>query len=213
MARYKNGINGPVSGKVGTIVGASWRGIDYVRNVADTSKVKWSEAQLNQRAIFALVMNWIKPLLPVINMGYQSFKSRKTPLNAAVGYHIRHAVSGAAPDYEIDFEKAIFSVGDLLISWVRQLNTLDAAILHLCWDNSTESIYSSGSDCATFVVYNPLRQLFVSFVNEATRLEREVRLQLPLHFKDDRVHVYVFYTNSTGDRVSTSQYIGQVIIN
>jgi hypothetical protein len=212
MARYKNGINGSVSGKVGTVVGASWRGIDYVRSSGDTSKMKWSEAQVNQRILFALVMNWIRPMLSIINIGYQVFKKRKTPLNAAVGYHIKEAVTGDAPAYEIDFSKAIFSVGELLISLVREMVAMGDSVLHINWDNIAESIYSSGNDKATFIVYNPAKAQFVNFVNEVKRNEQEVMLQLPGKFASDRVHVYMLYTSEKGDQVSTSQYLGEITV-
>jgi hypothetical protein len=212
MARYKNGINGPFSGKVGTVVGASWRGIDYVRGVADTSKIKWSERQINQRVLFALVVNWLKPLWSVINLGYQVFQKRKTPLNAAIGYHMKNAVKGEAPNFEIEFSKAIFSIGELLTSLVTGLVALGDAILRINWDNIAESVYNSGSDRAIFVVYNPDKQQFVSFVCSALRADRQVLLQLPNGFAGDGVHCYMFYANEKGDKVSTSQYLGEVVV-
>ncbi|HMI04491.1 MAG TPA: DUF6266 family protein [Pedobacter sp.] len=212
MARYKNGINGAFRGKVGTVVGASWRGIDYVRGVADTSKVIWSEAQINQRVLFALVVNWLKPLWSVINLGYQVFKKRKTPLNAAIGYHMKEAVKGEAPDFEIEFSKAIFSVGELLLSLIKELVALGDAMLRISWDNIAESVYNSGSDRAIFILYNPDKQLFVSFVYCALRAHRQVLLQLPEGFAGDAVHCYMFFTNEKGDKVSTSQYLGEVVV-
>jgi hypothetical protein len=212
MARYKNGINGSFSGKVGTVVGASWRGIDYVRGVADTSKVKWSEAQMNQRILFALVVNWIRPLLSIINIGYQVFKKRKTPLNAAIGYHIKEAVKGEAPDFEIEFSKAIFSVGELLMSLITELVALGNALLSISWDSTAESVYSCGSDRAIFIVYSPDKQQFVSFVDSALRADQQVLLQLPDGFAGDGVHCYMFFTNEKGDMVSTSQYLGEMVV-
>jgi hypothetical protein len=190
----------------------SWRGIDYVRSVADTSKVKWSEAQINQRILFALVVNWIKPLWSVINLGYQRHKNRKTPLNAAVGYHMKEAVIGEAPDFEIDFSKAILSVGELLMSLVKELIALGDAMLCINWDNIAQSVYSCGSDRAIFIFYNPNKQQFVSFMYSALRADRQAVLQLPNGFAGDVVHCYMFFANEKGDRVSTSQYLGEMVV-
>lgn len=212
MARYKNGINGTFRGKVGTVVGASWRGIDYVRGVADTSRIKWSEAQINQRILFALVVNWIKPLWSVINLGYQVFKNRKTPLNAAIGYHMKEAVKGEAPDFEIEFSKAIFSVGELLLSLITEIAALGDGRLCIKWNNIAESVYNSGSDRAIFIVYNPDKQQFVSFVYSAMRADRQAVLQLPGGFAGDAVHCYLFFASEKGDKVSTSQYLGEVVV-
>jgi len=108
MARYQNGINGPFSGRVGKVVGANWRGIDYMRTVGSSPK-HWSFAQINQRLRFALAMNWLNPLLALINIGYQQIKIKKTPLNAAVSYHLKHAIRAEGPDYNM-YSNADYSV-------------------------------------------------------------------------------------------------------
>ncbi len=33
MAKFNDGINGPFKGKVGTVVGATWKGIHYMRSL------------------------------------------------------------------------------------------------------------------------------------------------------------------------------------
>lgn len=70
MARYKNGINGTVKGKVGSVVVATCRGVDYIRSLGESSSKPPTLAQLNQRLRFALVMGWLKPLLNQINVGF-----------------------------------------------------------------------------------------------------------------------------------------------
>lgn len=37
MATYKKGINGPVSGKIGNVVGATCRGVAYLRGVPEST--------------------------------------------------------------------------------------------------------------------------------------------------------------------------------
>ncbi|WP_285056674.1 DUF6266 family protein [Pedobacter ginsengisoli] len=160
----------------------------------------------------ALVVNWIKPLWSVINLGYQVFKNRKTPLNAAIGYHMKEAVKGEAPDFEIEFSKAIFSVGELLLSLITEMVALGDGMLCIKWNNIAESVYNSGSDRAIFIVYNPDKQQFVSFVYSALRADRQAVLQLPDGFAGDAVHCYLFFASEKGDKVSTSQYLGEVVV-
>lgn len=50
MARFLKGINGAYSGKVGSVIGSNWRGVDYVRSLSRISKKKISDAQLEQRS-------------------------------------------------------------------------------------------------------------------------------------------------------------------
>lgn len=121
MARYKNGINGTFSGKVGAVVGASWRGIDYMRSVQKAITKPASQTQLSQRLKFKLVTGWLTPLRDLVWIGYQFYMGSQTPVNGCVGYHLKEAIRGEAPDYRIDFPKAVFSRGELIISLIKEV--------------------------------------------------------------------------------------------
>jgi len=211
MAKYKNGINGPVSGKVGTVVGASWRGIDYVRNVSDTSKVKWSVAQVNQRVLFALVMNWIRPLLSIINVGYQLVKDGKTPMNAAMSYHLNEAVRGEASAYEIVLSKAVFSRGELIGAIIRKLHSMESDLCYISWDSAGASFFCNADDQVVFVLFDAMKSRFVSYVNAARRADGEVMLQLPAGFSSDELHCYMHLVRADGAMVSTTVYAGLIL--
>jgi len=209
MARYKNGINGPLKGKVGNTIAANWRGIDYLRSTWEVTKPA-SPAQLNQRQRFAVAMGWVKPLISLINIGFQSVKTAKTPLNAAVSYHIKQALTGDAPDFQIDFPKAIFSVGTLQPAVIREISRKSDASLYIRWEDQLETIFCAGTDRATFIAYNPERKKFLSFKDAAMRADGEVLLELPPYFAGEALHLYLFYVRSTGDEVSTTQYLGEM---
>ena len=52
MGKIKQGILGGFKGKVGTVIGASWNGIAYMRGLAQSVKNPKTAAQLQQRAYF-----------------------------------------------------------------------------------------------------------------------------------------------------------------
>ena len=52
MGKIKQGILGGFKGKVGTVIGASWNGISYMRGLAQSHKNPKTAAQLQQRAYF-----------------------------------------------------------------------------------------------------------------------------------------------------------------
>ena len=52
MGKIKQGILGGFKGKVGTVIGASWNGIAYMRGLAQSVKNPKTAAQLQQRAFF-----------------------------------------------------------------------------------------------------------------------------------------------------------------
>ena len=54
MGTIKKGVLGGFSGKVGTVVGASWKGIDYIRSLPASVKNPRTEGQVTQRTKFCL---------------------------------------------------------------------------------------------------------------------------------------------------------------
>jgi hypothetical protein len=207
MARYKNGINGAFSGKVGTVVGSSYRGIAYMRSLPETTKPP-TEKQLHQRLKFSVITAWLRPILALINIGFQILTGDKNAMNRAVSYHMKEALIDNGQDVEIDFKKAIFSRGELLVSWILEVLTLVSAVLNIKWDNGPESAF----DKASFIIYNPQKEKFVTFKDAAQRQDKETVLQLPKRFAGDTVHAWMQYTNEAGNMVSTSVYLGQIVV-
>ena len=62
MGKIKQGILGGFRGKVGTVIGASWNGIAYMRGLAQSHKNPQTEAQLKQRSFFKEVQDLVGQL-------------------------------------------------------------------------------------------------------------------------------------------------------
>ncbi|MBR6846816.1 MAG: hypothetical protein IKM74_01645 [Bacteroidales bacterium] len=62
MGKIKQGILGGFRGKVGTVIGASWNGISYMRGLAQSHKNPKTAAQLQQRAFFKEVQELVGQL-------------------------------------------------------------------------------------------------------------------------------------------------------
>lgn len=213
MGRYKNGINGPFNGKIGHAVGVNWRGLDVIRSLPTPSTRPPTEKQLIQRYIFALVCEWLKPLRELINIGYQLYAGVRTPMNGAVSFHLKSAITGTARDLTIDYAKAVFSIGALLVSFVKEVLMLMNGRMVINWQSTPESVFCKQDDQATVVVYNPEKQQFVTFQNVAERSGGTVELQLPAHFKTDVVHAWMHWVRADGKAVSTTVYLGVIIVH
>ena len=57
MGKIKQGILGGFRGKVGTVIGASWNGISYMRGLAQSHKNPKTAAQTTQRSFFKEVLD------------------------------------------------------------------------------------------------------------------------------------------------------------
>lgn len=84
MAKYSKGILGPVRGTVGTVVGSSWRAIDYVRSKATSYHDRKSPAQVAQRATFKRHAACARGLLTAARVGLHGMASRTTEYNILV---------------------------------------------------------------------------------------------------------------------------------
>ncbi|WP_316793334.1 DUF6266 family protein [Pedobacter frigoris] len=212
MARYKNGINGPLSGKVGHVVAVNWRGIDYLRSLPEQSEKAPSQAQLYHWKAFGMVSAWLKPLKALIWIGFQIYKAGKTPMNEAISFIFKNALIGEGAEKQIDFSKAIFSRGELFISMIKEILSLIDAILHIKWENAAESVFNQHTDLVTFIWYCPQNEKFVTFKDAAQRGDQEAILQLPAGFEGQELHGYMQCVNDAGNLVSTTLYLGVTIV-
>ena len=94
MGRYTKGILGPFNGKIGTVIGSTWKGIDYMRSLPKPSSKAPSQAQLEQRLKFAMGVGFLKPISSLINQGFKSVEQGNTGFNVAVAYTVKNAVTG-----------------------------------------------------------------------------------------------------------------------
>jgi len=213
MATYKDGINGPIKGKVGSVIASCWRGIYYLKSVAEKSSKPASPAQLRQREAFSMVSTWLKPLKTLIWTGFQAFNAGKTPMNEAISFVMKAAVSVEAEEVRINYSSVVFSRGDLLPSTVQEILDLGNDVLRIKWDNFRNSTFCKADDKATFVFYNPAKGEFATFEHIADRGDKMVDIQFPVNYTGDVLHAYMYFVNASGNLVSTTVYLGEYKIN
>src|SRR5690554_1129397 len=115
MARVIDGVNGSVSGKVGNVVYYNSNGGTYVRSLPTKGQRQQvpTPKQATQRARFAVVQNWLRPILPLIRVGFNEYAPRQTSHNSAMSYNLQHAVIENGDGFEVNPEVFAFSRGFL----------------------------------------------------------------------------------------------------
>ena len=71
MARLINSINGPIVGKIGPVVGASWKGEAYIRSVPHKRSKKRQPLEKINQSNFATVHYWLQPILAYLRAGFK----------------------------------------------------------------------------------------------------------------------------------------------
>ena len=197
------------------MVGAHWRGIDYMRSLPRVSKGRpVTEEQLMHRVRFAAAVTFAKPLSYVFNMGYGRLAKQKvTGYNLGVQQIYKEGIVGEHPDISVDPTLVRISAGDLVRPRNPVAEALPGQVLGVSWiDNTRERTKSDHSDLAIVVAYNPAKAEYQYDVGTAKRLDEELLLELPDYFAGDEVHVYLGMVSKTGGIACNSLYLGTVVV-
>jgi len=216
MGSIRRGIQGGFSGKVGNVVGAHWRGIDYMRSLPRVSKGRpVTEEQLMHRVRFAAAVAFAKPISYVFNVGYGKLAKQKlTGYNLGVRQIFKEAIVGEHPDVSVDPTLVRVSAGDLVRPRNPTAEALPGQLLRLAWvDHTRDGIKADHSDRAIAVVYNATKAEYVYDTATAKRLDEELLLELPDYFAGDEVHVYLGMVSKTGGIACNSLYLGTVTVS
>ncbi|PRP66283.1 DUF6266 family protein [Nonlabens agnitus] len=208
MGKISQGILGGLSGKVGNVVGGSWKGIDYIRIKPTSVANPRTEGQVNQRTKFAVTLAFLQANKAFIKVGYKNFASRQTEFNAAMSYILNNAITGVAPNFMVDYNSALLSRG--LLAGVSNATT-DLTFpgeVTFSWDDNSGEGNAFTSDKAMLVVYNPSKNDSIINLSGADRTVGTQTISLPNTYSGDIVELFMAFVSADGRLVSNSIYLG-----
>lgn len=213
MGKIFTGVNGGFSGKVGSVIGSSWREVNYMRGLSKPSSKEPSESQRAQRKRFQIVVKFLSQIKDLLNESYGKLDtSRATGYNLAVQHALKNAVSGGYPDLAIDYPKVQMSQGSLYTTpRLRVASETVIGTVNVTWTSLTNKYNAYSNDIVTVVLYNPSKNLFV-VDQSATRENGKVDIDCSQDFSGDTVHCYVFFMTQENGRLSPSVYSGPITV-
>lgn len=212
MGTYNKGILGPFSGKVGTVVGASWRGKDVLRSLPRASDREATESQLLQRLKFSTVSSFLTPIGPVISRYYGSNNGDRTRKNQAMSYHLKEALVYVNPNYEILYNKVQISKGDLLGVQNPVVAAAGFNAISYTWEDNSGQGSAKPTDQLVVVVYEPISGQFYYVLNADTRIAGSTSVTLPLFFLGLEVQSWITFAAADEKSYATSVYMGAIVI-
>lgn len=202
MGTIKKGILGGFSGKVGTVVGGSWKGIAYMRGQAQSIKNPRTARQVEQREKLKFIVKTLKPFENIINLGFKVGKG--SPMNAAVSYNVKNAVTGTVPNLSLDYEEFMFSRGKLISALAANVSKSSGGILM-----DFEYIGGDGTDLAIAVGINKTtKEVVICEDPENVRDNASTFLTTPASWSGAQVACYIVMKSADGTGVSNSFYAG-----
>ncbi|MGQ7868967.1 DUF6266 family protein [Sunxiuqinia sp. sy24] len=211
MGTIKQGILGGFSGKVGTVIGGSWKGIDYMRSIPASVANPRTAAQVDQRTKFTTALNFLQPLTSFIRVGFKDYAVKMSAFNAAMAYTIRNAVTGVYPEYGISYADALVSRGSLTGALNPTVAAPTPEQIDFSWVNNSGEGNALATDKVLLVVYNSVKDQALTVIGGSTRSSGSQSVNVPAVFAGDALYCFIAFQNENQSEVSNSTYLGEVV--
>jgi len=210
MATIRKGANGGFSGKAGSVIGASWKSIDYIRGLSKKSNKPATQEQLIQQARFYTIAKFIMPIAPFVQVGFSQINANiMTPTNAALQVNINRAVVGTYPDFTLDYAKIQISKGSLQAGGTVSASVANG-ILNVVWSNQVIKIQKGQPDDRVYILlYHPALDEFLTTPEPPLRGDGTVDIELPDHFLGEKGQLWLFFADRKHSRISRTSYLGE----
>ncbi|PYF70772.1 DUF6266 family protein [Pedobacter nutrimenti] len=211
MAKIKNGILGGFSGKVGTVVGYNLYGEDHVRGLP--KKKRYTAAEKHNQKKFKFVQAHLKPLKPLLKVGFKNYFTKTGGYRAAVAYTRKIAFMEDDAGFYID--PALFKISGGQLEGLK-----DPAVkfekpgqLLFTWNTAAITYRPAESDQVMVLVYDTERKKEITRIFDgAFRKDGVLKVSVPAKFKGKTAEVYVAVVAADRGSQSDSQYLGQITI-
>ena len=212
MATYESGINGPIKGKVGPVIGSSWKGINYIKSLPRRKKNENpSVAQIGQREKFKIIGRFMKVLTEVISLGFNKNLPGDTGYNNATAYVLKNALDTTTSPFSIRYSKVLVTRGE----YPNDDNITAApgapGKLLFQWENTTGVGAAKANDKVVIIAYSSSQNKMTFNSDTAIRSDSSATLDID-NFKGQLVETYISFLKADGSDVSSSIYTGQVLV-
>lgn len=159
------------------------------------------------RTKFGLILGVLKPMTPIVRIGYQNYKHKQTPFNAGMAYNLANAIDGEYPEYQLNYKNLKVSRGPIDTAHNVRVD-IDGFIADVVWDMQ----YFDGKDDEAFIaVLNAEDGEAKLIENGNLRRLGKMRVSIPADWSGKEVHVYLAFRR--GDNVSDSVHVGPLKVS
>lgn len=212
MGIINKGILGGFSGKVGSVIGGSWKGIDYMRSKANRGKFVPTQTQHAQQLKFGIVMKFVQPMAGLLNITFRDFAVKMTGINNAFGYNIKNAITGTYPTFALDYSLSLVSRGELPNILGPAVTVGAGSLLTWSWTDNSGVGIAKPDDQAVLVAYCPtLRQAIYTTAGGARNALTGDLTLTP--FAGLAVETYIGFISADGRKIANSYFTGEVTVS
>lgn len=209
MGKIKQGILGGFNGTTGSVVGASWKGIAYMRGKAQSIKNPRTDSQQLNRTLFGQVSDFMSRSKSCVDVGFKYVSQKKSPFNSAVQSNMKIFTNAGG---SFDYEQLVFSKGGLtpLLSGLLSKSERTLTASFSLYDNPPHDLQI----CVLFVVVgefaaSPLTQ-FTKVVISPNNISGTANFLIPSSIDYSDCYAYAFVQDTFINEVSSTTYLGHV---
>lgn len=210
MATYNDGPLGGFSGKLGPVVGSTWRDLKILRSLPIKSEKPPSEAQLLQRLKMAVTMEFLTPIRPLLKVTFKKNLHDKSGFETAKSYYMKETLQATESGWEILYSKVLISAGDLRGFTNPSISVGADHTLHLEWTDDSGQAMANASDKVLLVMFIPQLKQFEIFKTDATRADGTTNIDYPQYYQGVEAHCWATFGTNNGSRYAVSTYLGVV---
>ncbi|WP_316748292.1 DUF6266 family protein [Pedobacter gandavensis] len=210
MGSLQNGLFGGFNGRVGNLVGYMLNGKNVVRTIGHSTK-RLSPARKINCDRMTIVNKFLSPISAFIKVGFRLkvVDTDRNFYNEAVSYNKKYAVTGVYPDAELDYPKAMLSMGILLKAEKPSIQHVGAEI-EFSWEVPTDLPWKNQKDRAMVLLYWPDQNQHTHILSGSHRKDGKQRVQIDANLTNERVVAYISFVNDDATEISDSVYAGSI---
>jgi hypothetical protein len=210
MGKFNKGILGGFSGKVGNVVGSSWKGITYIKSQPTATDKEPTSAQVSQQAKFKVGLHFVQSMAGLVALSFRNYAIKMSGFNNAFSYTMKHAVTGVYPVFTVDYSMVLVSRGDLPNA-TTPTATVAAHIISYAWADNSGTGKAKPNDKAILAVYCADLNQTLYTSGSALRSAGTDTLDVSL-FAGKQVETYIGFISDDGKEIANSVYTGQLVV-
>lgn len=209
MAKYTDGMMGAFRGKVGLLIGSSWKGIPYIKSLPKRKKPVRENEQLNRNK-FGMAHWWLKPVKNFVRSGFKGYSEKVEGFIAAKSYILKNAFEDTGADQFINPALVKVSYGNLSLPGNITAEKIAPDQIQFSWDISGVN-EDNKYDQAMLLAYDIEKGRAVyNATGQFRHIGKDV-LEIALEpGRESTYHLYLAFVAADRSRQSDSVYLGTI---
>ncbi|WP_316820302.1 DUF6266 family protein [Pedobacter gandavensis] len=212
MGKLNNGLFGGFSGRVGNLVGYMLNGKPVIRLIGHSTK-KLTPARKANCQKMTVVNSFLRSNMTFIRNGFRLITAGTDQnfYNAAVSYNKKHAVKGEYPNLNMDYSKAMVSMGSLLKAGKTEISQHEDGV-EFNWEVPADLPWLNRNDRAMLLIHFPDADVSTYVLSGSRRHVGKEVVAIDPNLANSRMEAYISFINEDATEISDSVYAGSLNI-